>query len=197
MKRFLPSYFIVLSFVMTMSQRVEGQSRWGIDCRPALNVPTRLFSGIKLEPGFGFDGHVTYNVVGIASVYYGWGWSMFPLNKTDGQALSVQRMGSSFGMKLSKPINRYYLGYFIKGGAIHQQVNVENTTQKRYHSGKHWGWQIESGLSLPLDHNIALQPGLKYMQLNGNISENGSPQGFHLNDLSAGIILAITFGRKN
>lgn len=130
-------------------------------------------------------------------MYGGWGWALFPQNKTNGDALSVQRMGSSFGLKITQPLNKYNLEGYIKGGAVRQHVSVEKSTRERSKSGKEWGWQIESGLSLPLDYGIALQPGLKYSTLIGNIEENGSKNTFNLNDLSAGIVLSITFGRRH
>jgi hypothetical protein len=197
MKRHLPSlYVIFFCLILAASKSATGQSRWGIDCKPSLNFPTLLFSGIKLQPGFGFDAQVTYHVAGNVSVYGGWVWALFPQNKTDGNALRVQRLGSSFGLKFTQPINKYNLEYYVKGGGLHQHLSIENSAQKHFNTDPHWGWQIESGLSLPLDYGIALQPGLKYTTVAGNIEENGSRSGFHLNDLSAGIILSIRFGGK-
>jgi hypothetical protein len=197
MTRHLTPFTAFLILSLAISDMAIGQSRWGIDFRPSLNFPTRLFSGVRLEPGFGFDANVTYNFIGNAWVYGGWGWALFPRNKTNGESLSVQRMGSSFGLKITQPLNKYNLEGFVKGGAVHQHVSVEKSTRNRYTSGQRWGWQIESGLSLPLDYDIALQPGLKYSRLNGTIEENGSKDTFNLNDLSAGIILSITFGGKH
>jgi hypothetical protein len=195
MKSAMSQFVISFFFVLTASTNVAGQGKWGIDCRPSLNFPTRLFSGIKLEPGFGFDIGVTYNVVANASVYGGWGWSMFPQNKTNGNTMSVEKMGSNFGLKYTQPLNSFNLACFVKGGAAYQHLRVEKAVEKRYRSGHEWGWQIESGLSMPLDANIALELGLKYTNLSGIIHQDGSDNTFHLNDLSAGITLSIKFGK--
>jgi hypothetical protein len=79
---------------------------------------------------------------------------------------------------------------------VYQHIKVEKATEKRFNSGQEWGWQIESGLSLPLDQNISLEPGLKYTSLKGIIRQDGSDKNFQLNDLSAGIILSIKIGRQ-
>ena len=198
MKRHLPPSFVAVFILsLAVSGMATGQSRWGMDFRPSLNLPTRLFMGTRLDPGFGFDANVTYNFIGNASVYCGWGWALFPQNRTNGDALRVQRMGSSFGLKITQPVNKYNLEIYIKGGAVHQYMSLEKTSQKRYNSGQQWGWQVEAGLSLPLDYGIALLPGLKYSNLSGSIEQNGSKSNFNLNDISAGIILSITFGKKN
>ena len=195
MKRSLSLFFSFLLIVMGNTTEVAGQSTWGVDCRPSLNFPTKLFNGTKLEPGFGFDIGVTYNVIGNASIFGGWGWSLFPQNKTGGNEMNVEKMGTNVGIKYIQPLNSYDLAYFVKGGAVYQHVKVEKASEKRFNSGQEWGWQVESGLSLPLDRNISLEPGLKYTSLSGNIRQDGSDKEFKLNDLSAGIILSIKIGR--
>ena len=195
MKRFLSLFFSFLLIVMGNTTEVAGQSTWGVDCRPSLNFPTKLFNGSKLEPGFGFDIGVTYNVIGNASIFGGWGWSLFPQNKTGGNEMNVEKMGTNVGIKYIQPLNSYDLAYFVKGGAVYQHVKVEKASEKRFNSGQEWGWQVESGLSLPLDRNISLEPGLKYTSLSGNMHQDGSDKEFKLNDLSAGIILSIKIGR--
>lgn len=195
MKKVLLYRVIVLLVMLPGATTVLAQSKWGIDCRPSLTFPTRLFIGTKLEPGFGFDGAVTYNVFNNAFIYGGWSWSLFPQNKSDGDAMNVEKMGPGLGMKVVQPLNSFNLACYIKGGAVYQRLRVEKSTEKRYHSGREWGWQIESGLSLPLDRNIALEPGLKYTNLGGTVLQDGADKTFHLNDLSAGIILSIKFGK--
>lgn len=195
MKHFLSLFVAWLLVVMTTSPGAVAQSKWGVDCRPSLNFPTKLFNGSKLQPGFGFDIGVTYNLIGIASIYGGWSWSLFPQNKTNGNAMNVEKMGSNAGIKFTHPLNSYNLAYFVKGGAVYQHIKVEKTTEKRFKSGQEWGWQIESGLSLPLDKNISLEPGIKYTSLSGVIRQDDSNTAFQLNDLSAGIILSIKIGR--
>jgi hypothetical protein len=198
MKLHLPPSFVTLFIIsLAIAEMAAGQSRWGMDFRPSLNLPTGFFMGTKLDPGFGFDANVMYNFIGNASVYGGWGWALFPQNRTNSDALRVQRMGSSFGLKITQPLNKYNLEGYVMGGAVHQHVSLEKTSQIRYRSGQQWGWQLEAGLSLPLDYGIALQPGLKYSSLSGNIEENGSKNTFDLNDLSAGIILSIKFGGRH
>lgn len=196
MKHSLPLFFVLLSAVIGTTMQTVAQSKWGVDCRPSLNFPTKLFNGSKLEPGFGFDIGVTYNVIGNASIFGGWGWSLFPQNKTHGNAMNVEKMGSNAGIKYVQPLNNYNLAYFVKGAAVYQHIKVEKATEKRFNSGQEWGWQIESGLSLPLDQNISLEPGLKYTSLKGIIRQDGSDKNFQLNDLSAGIILSIKIGRQ-
>ena len=196
MKYSLSLFFVLLLAIMATTSEAGGQSKWGVDCRPSLNIPTKLFNGSKLEPGFGFDIGVTYNVIGNAAIFGGWGWTLFPQNKTDGNAMNVEKMGSDVGIKYTQPLNNFNLAYFVKGGAMYQHIKVEKATEKRFNSGQEWGWQIESGLSLPLDPNISLEPGLKYTSLSGIIRQDGSEKDFQLNDLSAGIILSIKIGRQ-
>ena len=196
MKHVLSIFVALLLMVMAISPATVGQSKWGVDCRPSLNFPTKLFNGSKLEPGFGFDIGVTYNVIGNVSIFGGWGWSSFPQNKADGNVMNVEKMGSNAGIKFIHPLSSYNLAYFIKGGGVYQHVKIQKTMEKHFNSGQEWGWQIESGLSLPLDANISLEPGLKYTSLSGVIRQDDSHAQFHLNDLSAGIILCIKIGRQ-
>jgi hypothetical protein len=196
MKRWIQLYMAILFAVLTATTKVAGQPAWGIDVRPSLNFPTKLFLGNRLEPGFGFDAAVTYNIVEKVSAYCGWGWSLFPQYKTNGQALSVERTGMGFGFKFTQPVNDFNLKIYAKGGAVHQHINVQRSKEKSFNSDQRWGWQFEAGLSLPLDLGISLQPGLKYCTLGGNVNENGSINKFQLNDLSAGIVLSVRFGRK-
>ena len=66
MTRYLtPSFAMFLILSLAIPNMVRGQPRWGFDFRPSLNFPTRLFSGVRLEPGFGFDANVTYNFIGV------------------------------------------------------------------------------------------------------------------------------------
>lgn len=184
----------VLIIALAASTCVVGQAKWGVDCRPSLNFPTKLFNGSKLEPGFGFDIGASLNIFGNTSIYGGWSWSSFP-QKANGNATNVEKMGSNVGLKFMHPIASYNLEYFVKGGAVYQHIKVEKTTGKRFNSGQEWGWQIESGLSLPLDQNVSLEPGLKYTSLSGLIREDYSNNRVQLNDLSAGINLSIRIGR--
>ena len=172
---------------------IKAQSKWTLEFRPSLNIPTRHLAQMKLNVGFGFDGQLLYRFMPLMSMYAGWGWTMFPQDKSQVKVYSNEETGYSFGLQFMRPLPNSEIRYFIKGGGIYNHIVIENGNEVYSDSGHELGWQIETGMSLPLDLGIAVNPGIRYRQLSGNITRDNSKQGFDLNYLSIGIGVSKTF----
>jgi hypothetical protein len=67
---------------------VHAQGKWTLEFRPSLDFPTKNVAGSKLNIGFGFDGQLGYRFMPHLSVYGGWGWNLFPQDKSRGYDFS-------------------------------------------------------------------------------------------------------------
>jgi hypothetical protein len=182
------SILIGLSILVIGSAQVHGQSRWTVECRPSLNVPASYLLGKKMNIGFGFDGQLGYRFLPGTSLYAGCGWTLFPQ-----QEITNEETGFMFGVQFMRPIFDSEVRYYFKGGGVYDRLKIQNNNHQFSNSGRELGWLIESGLSLPLDYGLALNPGLRYRQLSGEISMNHISQKFNLNYLSLGISVSKTF----
>jgi hypothetical protein len=171
----------------------QGQGRWTLEFRPSLNFPTSKVANAKLNTGFGFDGMVSYRFMQHMSVYGGWGWSLFPQDKSESRIYSNEETGYAFGLLFLRPLSNTEIRYFLKGGPIYNHLEVESGDVTYSDSGHEWGWLIETGISLPFDYGISVNPGLRYRQLSGNIMREGHRLEFNLNYLSVGVGVAKTF----
>jgi hypothetical protein len=179
---------IGFSILVIGSAQVHAQSRWTLEFRPSLNFPTSYLLGKKMNIGFGFDGQLHYRFLPGTSMYAGWGWTMFPQ-----QEITNEETGYMFGLQFMRPFFDSEARYYFKGGGVYNHLEIQNNNVPFSDSGHELGWLIESGLSLPLDFGIALNPGIRYRQLSGDISRNHISQKFNLNYLSLGISVSKTF----
>lgn len=187
---------ILLTFGLFMSMvpaAIQAQSKWTLEFRPSLNFPTTYLADSKLNIGFGFDGQVLYRFMPHTSVYAGWGWNMFPQNKSQGNEFSNEETGYTFGLQFMRAFPNTEIRYFLKGGGVYNHLEIEKGNELYTDSGHELGWQIETGVSLPLDLGIAINPSIRYRQLSGTIIKDAHRQAFDLNYLSVGVGVSKTF----
>jgi len=169
------------------------QSKWAVEFRPAIHFPTRQFAETNLNIGFGFDGLVSYSITPQVGLYAGWGWNMFPKDNLTPDEQGFEETGYSFGASFKRPFNNSGINYFFKAGGIYNHIEVENDADIVADSGHELGWQLETGLSVPLGSGISINPAVRYRELAGNISLQGAKTGFQLHYLSLGVGIAKNF----
>jgi hypothetical protein len=104
-----------------------------------------------------------------------------------------EETGYMFGLQFMHPVPGSEIRYYFRGGGIYNHLEIEDNDELYSDSGYELGWQIESGLSIPLDFGLALSPGIRYRELSGEINKSHVSRKFNLNHLSIGIGVSKTF----
>jgi len=153
----------------------ENEKRFGFELSTGASVATSKLSGVKLNPGFGFEGILHYRFMPHLSVYGGWGWNRFGADESfTGDDVCFEETGYVFGLEFKHPIGELPLAYYLRGGALYNHIEVENSDGDIImDSGHGLGWQLAGGIDVPLGKNWSLTPGIKFNSLNREVNDEG------------------------
>jgi len=173
LKRFTLGAIICLLSISVYAQ--EEQTKFGFELNGGLSLPNGKLSGTTVYPGAGFEAVILYRVISDFNIYGGWGWNSLPsVSSFAGDDISFEETGYVFGLEYSHQFGNSSLGYFIRGGALINQIGLENASGDIIADSRHGlGWQVAAGIALPLGSNWSLNPGLKFNSLNRDIETEG------------------------
>ncbi len=198
---FFKQKLMVLTIFVALfaSQVTLAQDRWSFEFRPSVNVPTKDLGDADLKTGFGFEGVFAYRFMPHLSVYAGWGWNRFGSDDSfAGSNMDFEETGYTYGLQFIHPIGQTDMSILARAGALSNHIEVENEDGDIIADSGHgydagFGWQVETGLSIPLSDSWNLMPSLRYRSLPRDLTIDQITTSVDLNYLSVGVGLTKTF----
>lgn len=193
MKNFLLAV-IVFGLTFTFNQ-TKAQEKWSLELRPGVNYATKDISDAKLKLGFGGELTIAYKFIQYLSVYAGWSYNNFAVDKSfAGTDASFEETGYTFGLQLTHPIEGAGIDFIMRAGATYNHIEIENNAGKIIiDSGHGLGWQAEAGIVVPLCNRLNLQPSIRYRSLSRDITIENKISPVQLNYVSFGVGLSWSF----
>lgn len=145
----------------------ESEKRFGFEFSSGLSIATQKIDGVRLEPGFGFEGTFHYRFMPHLGVYAGWGWNRFGAdNSFAGNNVCFEETGYVLGLNFKHPIGNSKLAYYARAGALYNHIETESADGDILNDSKHGlGVQLAGGIDINLGKNWSLTPGLKFNSL--------------------------------
>lgn len=173
----------------------SNQKRWSFEIRGGVNYTINKLGDANLDVGEGFEGTVAFRCYRSIAVYGGWGYNHFPSDKNiEGGKLDFEETGYTFGLQTINAFPNSKVGYLLKGGAIFNHIETENSAGTIINdSGHGFGWQVGLGINFPLGNRFRLTPEIRYRSLAREITLSNTTKAVDLNYLSASVGLAIIF----
>jgi long-subunit fatty acid transport protein len=186
---------IALFAVLFTFFSATAQNKWSLEFRPGVNFATQKLGNADLKTGFGFEGTIAYKFIPSLGVYAGWSWNKFSANQSfAGNKADFEETGYNFGLQFMYPIGASKINYMIKGGGIYNHIETENSDGKIINDTGHgFGWQLGTGVAIPIGNRFSLTPEVRYRSLSRTIKIGEVSTPVDLNYVSAGIGLSVSF----
>lgn len=168
MKQTLSLLSILGIVILLALQSANAQSRINWEIRAGIDFPTQDLGDADLNPGFGFDGIISYRFIPHTSVFGGWGWHRFTSNNlfAGSSEVDFEETGYTFGVEFMHPLGESPLDYYIRAGGIYNHIEAENNNGDIIYDTDHGlGWQAEAGVAVELGNRWVLKPGMRYRSL--------------------------------
>lgn len=185
----------IIAIVLTLiclSALSYSQNKWSAEFRPDINFPTEDFGDSKIGTGYGFELMGAYKFMEHLSVYAGWSYNTFEIEKSD---FDLDETGYTFGLQFIHPLGASEsLSYLLRAGVTYNHLELENAEGDTIDdSGHGLGYQSEVGLNYDLGTHWDLRPTLRYRVLSRDIHFEGTTTKVDLNYLSFGLGISKTF----
>jgi len=173
LKRFTLAAMICLIAMSSSAQ--EEQTKIGFELNGGFSLPNGKINGTTVYPGVGFEALVHYRISADFNLFGGWGLNSLPSTSSfAGDDIVFEETGYVFGLQYSRQFANSSLGYFIRGGALINHIELENTSGDIIADSQHGlGTQIAAGFIIPLRSNWSINPGLKFSSLTRDIEIEG------------------------
>jgi len=156
---------LMLLSLTTMAQERDSRFSFEISAGPAYSFGDLGGSDVKL--GGGFECIFHYDLMPHTGIYTGWGWNHFSsddsfLNEETG----FEETGYVIGLQYKRPLHGSGMKYYIRGGALFNHLEIENEAGDIVaDTGHGWGWQLATGVDIPMGKNWHFIPGWKFNSL--------------------------------
>ncbi len=152
-------------------------------------------AGSKVNTGYGFELTIAYEVLYEVGFYAGWGWNKFSAdNAFITNRIDIEESGYTAGVQFKHRVKNSSFSYLIRGGAVYNQVELENNNSELIaESGHGIGWQAEGGITFEIGNNWDLRPTLRFRSLPGDIDVYNGQMSVDLKYISFGLGLAKMF----
>lgn len=189
----LTLWMIVIFFISSFS--AFAQRKLSFELRPGVNFATKKLGDANLKTGLGFEGTFVYKFMPHLGAYAGWSWNRFATDKSFmGNNMDFEETGYCFGLQFIHPIEKTKINYLLRGGAVYNHIETENSDGKIINDTGHgWGWQIGGGIAVPLGKRWMLTPEVRYRSLSRDIKVGDAKTAVDLNYISAGAGVAFSF----
>lgn len=193
MKRSILTVVALLAFFAL--NQIKAQDRWSLEFRPGIDFATENIADADPGTGFGFEGTVVYRFMPHLAAYAGWSWNHFGVDQSfAGTDATFEETGYTFGLQFIHPIGESNISYLVRAGATYNHIEIENNDGDIIiDSGHGLGWQVESGLVIPLNNRFSLLPSVRYRSLSRDIDINNVSTPVDLNYVSVGVGLSWSF----
>ena len=165
----------------------DAGSRFAFEIGAGPAYATNNLSGTNLNLGGGFEAIFHYKVMPHAGVYAGWGWNKFSSdNSFAGDNMDFEETGYVFGLEFKHPTGISSTSYYLRAGGLYNHIEIENEDGDITDDTKHGlGFQLATGLSIPINSKWELTPGIKFNSLSRNLKQQNSIRDLNLNYLAA------------
>lgn len=182
-------YSLIILFTFT---NMQAQERWSVELKSGVSIATKDLGDADLGTGIGFEGNVAYRFMPHLSAYAGWGWNQFNAKESfAGKDMDFEETGYSLGLRFIHPLGVSNIRYLVHGGALFNHIEVENNEGDIVSDSGHGiGWQIGTGLSIPLSSQLSINPVISYRALSRDIKIDNIKTSVDQNYLSLGIGLS-------
>lgn len=162
--------------------------RWNFELRTGADRATQKLGAAKLKTGFGIDATFSYRFMPHLSVYAGWGWNVFGLDRSfAGTNMDFEETGYAFGLQFIHPFEHSSISYMVKAGGLYNHIETENSQGDIVNDSSHGlGWQAEAGVVVPLSTTVHLVPSVRYRTVSRSIAIGGVSTAVDLNYISIG-----------
>lgn len=192
---FTQGFTLLFIVALLFSNGLIAQRNWSFEFRPGVNFATKKLGDASLKTGFGFEGTIAYKFMPHLGAYAGWSWNKFAAdNSFMGRNLDFEETGYTLGLQFIHPIAKSNIHYLLRGGAIYNHIETENSDGKIINDTGHgWGWQAGAGVAIPLGKRFMLTPELRYRSLSRDIKTGDGKTPVDLSYVSAGVGLSFSF----
>lgn len=169
-------FTLALSAVLSLTSfGQEKEKRFGFELSGGPSMATRQLETSNLKPGFGFEGIIHYRLFSHTGVYAGWGWNwMSSENAIAGNNADFEETGYVLGLQFKHPIDGFRSSYYLRAGALYNHIEVENDNGDIIgDTGHKPGFQLATGIDIPLGPKWSLTPGIKYNAISGKTDISG------------------------
>ncbi len=179
---------LVLSLSLSSFAR-EKEKRFGFELTSGVSFATKKIDGAKLNTGFNFEGTFHYRFMPHLGVYAGWGWNRFGSeNSFAGADACFEETGYVLGLNFKHPIGISKLSYYVRGGALYNHIETENSDGDIVNDSKHgFGYQLAGGIDINIGKNWSLTPGVKFNSLSRDTQFEGVSKNLNYQYISARI----------
>ena len=187
---------VLVVLIVCQANHVTAQDRFSVQLRPGISFATTSLGDANLKTGAGFELAAAYRFMPHVAFYAGWGWNRFASGTSfAGPETDFEETGYAFGLQFIHPFSsNLSFDYFLKGGAIYNHIEVEDTDGEIVaDSGHGFGFQVETGLSFSLNDSWKIIPGVKYQTLSRDLTIGERAYPVDLNYLSVGATLSKAF----
>jgi hypothetical protein len=184
--------FLIGNMLLFVFGIAEAQNTLNITFRPGANFPVKNLDNSKLSAGGGFETTIAYLFAQHFEGYAGWSWNTFSEKESSGDLkLKFEETGYTFGIQFIHSLSQESkLNFMIGGGGIYNHIETGNKIGDIINDTGHGlGWQIETGLLIPVGHHNRWQliPSVRYRSLSRDISFDGNSTTVDLVYFSAGL----------
>ena len=174
---------------------LQAQDRWSLDIRGAADYAAKELGDADLGVGLGFEGTAAYHFMPHTAVYMGWGWNHFNADQSfAGSDIDFEETGYTLGLQFIHPLGDTQLSYLVRAGGVFNHIEVEDQERDFIGDSEHgFGWQVGTGLMIPLGGNWSLTPSVRYRSLSSDIEIDETTTAVDLNYISAGVGLTRSF----
>ncbi len=187
--------FLVVICQTTIHAQGDLERKWGVELRPYIAFPVQDIGGSDLKTGFGSELSFSYRFLPNLSGYLGWSYTRFGSDRAfAGSGTHFEETGYTFGLQYERALGNSPLSIFIRGGGILNHIETEDDNGDiKADSGHGLGWQLGSGLVIPLNERWRLMPGLRYRCLPTDIDINNIEHDADLRYFSLGVSISRNF----
>ncbi len=186
--------FIVLMMMISLFE-VEAQHKWAVELRPALNSPTLDLGNTEVVGKLGMEGIVTFQVTDRLAIFTGRSWNKFHCKQLDDSIdLDFSEIGFSYGIAYSRPIGASDIRFVISGAGLLSHTKALDSKDRVIASKRYGlGWQLESGLLIPIGNRWQIHPSIRYRSLLRDMPIESLSKTMEFRYISVGIGIAMKF----
>lgn len=174
---------ILLALVLLIStngftQDLVKEKKFGFELNGGVSIALTEPTNTHFLPGFGFEGVFHYSFNKNFGVYAGWGYNdLFADLSFLGADKDFEETGYIVGIQYTHPLESTNIKPFLRTGILYNHIEIEdNSGTIIKDSGHGVGFQIATGIDIPLRSNWHLIPGLKFNSLSREIAIESAKQ---------------------
>ncbi len=165
---------IAFAFVMLLAGATfaqENNKRFGFELNAGAIVSTSKPGNSTLNPGYGFEGLLSFGIIPQLGLYGGWGYNRFGADESfTGADVSFKETGYVLGLQFKQALGNSPWSLYLRGAGLYNHIEIENEEGDLLGDTKHeYGFQAAAGVNYALGKNWSIAPGLKFNYLDRDV----------------------------